>query len=238
MTQQRDGGTVSAHRVHHGPGLGYQEPRGAIHRSHIARHRHAVAAMPLKIKGKYPVSCAGQRQRKSRHHLLRPGKAMGNDNDGSIALRRRISGHRRLTNGQRRHRHTKPRALQDKERHQHNNQRQANPKAHQTVLPFQCRRRVAQCLQTARRVAGKGLMQHLAARRGQLGLRPHPDDLRIIGVTDHQTGFIRQKLHGKFRIHGPEEPVAPLQITLPFLIRHEIGAAGFTFHDPNLALWA
>jgi len=79
---------------------------------------------------------------------------------------------------------------------------------------------------------------HFPPRRGELVFRAHPLDLGIIGVGKDQAGVIGQQLYRKIAVHGPEEPVAPFQLALPLIVRHEIGPAGFTLDHPDLPLRA
>ena len=77
-----------------------------------------------------------------------------------------------------------------------------------------------------------------AAGGGEFGFGAHADDFGVIGIGDDQAGFIWQQFCRKLLIHGPEVPVAPFQIALPFMIGLKIGTAGFAFDNPNLALRA
>ena len=86
-------------------------------------------------------------------------------------------------------------------------------------------------------MAGKFLQHHLAPRPCQRRFRPHADDFSVIGIGKDQPTARRQQICGEVGIHRPEKPVTPRQIALPFLIGAEIGAAGFAFDHPDLALW-
>ena len=59
---------------------------------------------------------------------------------------------------------------------------------------------------------------------------------RLVSCRDVLLG--RQDFVGEALRHGKEEPVAPAEIALPFAVGEEIGAGGFDFDAPDLALGA
>jgi hypothetical protein len=93
-------------------------------------------------------------------------------------------------------------------------------------------------LQTKGSVAGELLHHDPAAGRGEWGKGRHADDFGIMGIGKDQPGVGRKQVYGEFSINGPEEPIGPFQIALPFVISLKIGAAGFAFDDPDLTLGA
>ncbi len=96
--------------------------------------------------------------------------------------------------------------------------------------------RIAQRLKAQRGVAGEFLHHHLAPRGGERRLRPHAQDLGVIGVGQDQPGPFGQQVGREIGIDRPEEAVAPVQIALPLAVAAEVGAARLAFDHPDLAL--
>jgi len=98
--------------------------------------------------------------------------------------------------------------------------------------------RVFQDLQTTRGVGGKEMCHLFAPRCGQTGFAAHAHQFRAIPVRDDQPRVCRQQVRFEISIHGPEEPVGPFEITLPFAVGHEVGSARLALDDPDITFGA
>ena len=90
-------------------------------------------------------------------------------------------------------------------------------------------------MQARRCLPGEGLQQHFAPRSGERQFRRHPDDLGIVGVGKDEAGALGQKRCRKVSADRPEEPVAIVEVALPFLIGALIGPAGLALDHPQFA---
>ena len=78
--------------------------------------------------------------------------------------------------------------------------------------------RIASGVPSGGGVARKFLHHHFGARRRQFVVGCHAQDFGVIGVCDDKAGIFGQKVGWKILVNSPEEPIAPFQIALPFLI--------------------
>lgn len=92
-------------------------------------------------------------------------------------------------------------------------------------------------MQVSRGVAGEFVQNGFAPGRSEGRERGHCHNRRVIGISADQAGILWQQIYREICIHSPEEPVAPFQVALPFVISLKIRAAGFAFDDPDLTFW-
>ena len=91
---------------------------------------------------------------------------------------------------------------------------------------------------TGRGVPGELVNQRLATGRRDLVLIAHADNFGLVCVCDDKAGRVWQQIGREVLVHGPEVAVAPFEIAVPFLVAHEVLAAGLAFNDPDFPFGA